>query len=186
MGLALAISIVFGLEYLTFFAFLPQYAAPITGLIILIILQCLRQLRGNLAGLFLSRALPLICVLSVLLPILGRMVQPVLQGKAPAKAAELWASEFGEPMVRALVLDSLLAQGDRHLIIVHYQPDHQVDTEWVYNDADIPNSPVIWARAINPESDRKLIEQFPGRRIWIGEPDSNPPRIVPYSNQPAP
>jgi hypothetical protein len=175
MGLALSILVVFGLEYLTFFAFLPQYAAPITGLVLLVLLQCIRQLRSGPTGLFLSRALPLLCVLSVLIPMLGRYSQSLL----PEKVSGLWASEFGAELYRARFQKQLLAEGGRHLVIVRYQPDHQVDTEWVYNDADIPSSPVIWARELDSDSIRKLTAAFPGRKVWIGQPDANPPVLIP-------
>jgi hypothetical protein len=177
MSIALAVSLVFGLEYLTFFAFLPQYAAPITGLILLVILQCLRQMRSRPTGLFLSRALTAICVAGVLIPMAGRFAQSSL----PQGASKLWASEFGGESVRTNLTKDLLSHGGRHLVIVHYQPDHVVDTEWVYNDPDIPNSPVIWARELDAQSVSKLIAQFPGRTVWIGEPDAHPPALVPYS-----
>jgi len=176
MGIVMAMSIVFGLEYLTFFAFLPQYAAPITGVILLVVLQCIRQMRSTPAGLFLSRALPLLLVASVLIPTAGRFLEPAL----PARVSKIWASEFGSELYRARLLKVLLAQGGRHLVIVRYRPDHVVDTEWVYNDPDIPKSPVIWARQIDSDSIVKLIAQFPGRKVWIGEPDANPPALEPY------
>jgi hypothetical protein len=180
MGIVLAASILFGLEYLTFFAFLPQYAAPVTGLILLVILQCLRQMRSySSAGLFLSRALPVLCVASVAIPMAGRFVEHA-EHALPAGISRIWASEFGQELDRARLLKGLIAQGGRHLVIVHYRPEHVVDTEWVYNDPDIPNSPVIWAREIDSESIPKLIARFPGRKVWIGEPDANPPALVPY------
>jgi hypothetical protein len=181
MGLALAVAVLFGLDYLTFFAFLPQYAAPICGVILLVILQCLRRLRDwrGPTGLFLARALPLVCVVGVIVAIAGRSLEPVL----PASAARLWRPEFAPRMYRTNILDGLLAKGGQHLVIVSYAPDHQVDTEWVYNDADIDRSPVVWARAINPQSNRKLLEYFRGRTIWLAEPDANPPRLTPYPKE---
>jgi hypothetical protein len=176
MGVALAISLVFALEYLTFFAFLPQYAAPIAGLILLVLLQCLRQMRNTGGGIFLTRALPVLCVLSVLIPMAGRF----LQGNLPQSLTRIWASEFANESVRARLMKGLLRQGGKHLVIVHYQPDHVVDTEWVYNDPDIPNSPVVWARELDADSIPKLIAQFPGRKVWIGEPDAHPPALAPY------
>jgi hypothetical protein len=175
MGIAMAVSILFGLEYLTFFAFLPQYAAPITGVILLVVVQCLRQMRATPNGLFLGRSLALLCVASVLIPIAGRLSQSIL----PARISKLWATEFSAELPRATLRKRLMAEGGRHLVIVHYRPEHGVDTEWVYNDPDIAASPIIWAREIDPQSIPALIAQFPGRKVWIGEPDADPPTLIP-------
>ena len=44
----------------------------------------------------------------------------------------------------------------KQLVIVRYGEDHPVNQEWVYNDADIDGSKIIWARELDEESDRKL------------------------------
>jgi hypothetical protein len=171
MRLMLFLCAAFAFDYLTFFAFLPHYAAPIAGIVTLIVIQCVRQLRTSPAGLFLSRALPLICVLGVAVPMAGRYVGYTIP------------TEFASGTVRPRLQDRLLAEGGRHLVIVRYEPTHQVDTEWVYNDADIPNSPVVWARELDAESIPRLMAAFPGRKVWIGLADANPPALVPYSTR---
>ncbi len=34
----------------------------------------------------------------------------------------------------------------KQLVIVSYSPDHHPADEWVYNESDIENAKVIWAR----------------------------------------
>jgi len=51
-----------------------------------------------------------------------------------------WAAE------RANLARSLRSSGTRHLIIVRYSDNHSPHNEWVYSDADIDASPLVWAR----------------------------------------
>ena len=66
------------------------------------------------------------------------------------------------------------------LAIVAYAPHHMLN-DWVYNAADIDKSKVIWARQMDPASDRELLNYYKGRQAWLVEPDCNPPRISPFS-----
>lgn len=60
----------------------------------------------------------------------------------------------------------LLRQPGRHLVLVQYAPNYYDLREWVYNNADLEQSRIIWARSINKEKDDKLIEYFKGRTVW--------------------
>jgi hypothetical protein len=46
-------------------------------------------------------------------------------------------------------------------------------------EADIDKSKVIWARQMDPASDRELLN-YKGRQAWLVEPDCNPPRVSPF------
>ena len=63
---------------------------------------------------------------------------------------------------RARLLEMLEQDGDRHLVIVRYRPDHLVRCEWVYNRADIDTATVVWAREMDPEHNRELLDYYPG------------------------
>ena len=56
----------------------------------------------------------------------------------------------------------------RQLAIVHYAPQHHpLSVEWVYNNADIDNAPIVWAREMGPAADREIIDYFKtGRSGW--------------------
>jgi len=78
---------------------------------------------------------------------------------------------------RAALEDSLLASGkaasgQRQLVFVRYLPDHNTDSEWVYNKADIDNSLLIWARDLGPEQNNRVIAYYgKSRRYWLLEAD---------------
>jgi len=146
-----------------------HYAAPATGLIYALVLQCMRHLRlwrfrGSPAGLFLVRATPLVCALTLAGTFVGVLLFPL-----PAPA-----------MPRHLFLGYLERQQGRHLVIVRYQPNHDPTQEWVYNRADIDGAKVVWAREMDAESKGKLLRYFKDRRVWLMEPDANPAKLSPY------
>ena len=54
--------------------------------------------------------------------------------------------------------------------------------EWVYNEADIDRAKVVWAREMDIAQNRKLLEYFNDRSVWLVEVDQydSPPKLLPY------
>lgn len=149
--------------------FLPHYLAPTTGLILVTGLGCLRQLSTlRLGEQRIGRALAL--SLLALTPIL---LGEVMAARVPPGG---WSYE------RARIQDELAGSGQHHLIIVRYRPDHNVHAEWVYNAASIDESPVVWARELEPEQNDRLVQYYQDRQIWLLEADETPPRLSRYSS----
>ncbi len=92
-----------------------------------------------------------------------------------------WAVDYARPStpqfgtLRASVIDYLEQQGGKHLVIVRYGPSHDPAAEWVFNGADLANSPVIFARDMGEDRDRELIERFADRQPWLLAPESPQP-----------
>jgi hypothetical protein len=147
----------------------PHYAAPAAGLIFVLVLQAMRHLRlwkwrGRPVGRVLVRA-------SVLYAFV--MLVPLCVDLACFKSS-------GWPVHRVRLLAELRQTGERHLVLVRYQPEHSPHDEWVYNEADIDGATVVWAREMGTAQNHQLLEYFKDRRAWLLEADAPIPKLVPY------
>ncbi len=151
-----------------------HYAPPIAGVVILLALQGSRSLR-----LWRFKKIPL-----------GRFlmwsVTLVTFVSFAAFFAEAWLDKRSDRdpswhFERARLNEELRRLG-RHLIIVRYGPNHDPYQEWVYNEADIDGAKVVWAREMNTAEDKKLLEYFKDRKVWLLEVgnDDWPPKVLPY------
>lgn len=146
----------------------PHYFAPATALVYAIVLLSMRHLRGwryrnQPAGLFLVRVLPLLCAVTLAFQI--------------ARSAGIPPKESP----RAAIERRLEALPGPQLAIVRYTPGHDYMGEWVYNRADIDGAKLVWAREMDRDHNRQLLDYFKDRQAWLIEPDQKPPRISPYT-----
>jgi hypothetical protein len=158
-----------------------HYAAPMTAAIYALLLQTMRYVRlwrsdGQPSGLFLVRAVPVICL--ALLPV--RAVASLLHIPVPVTVIHTWYTEDAHNLERARILDQLDREAGRHLVIVRYSQDHEILGEWVYNRADIDNAKVVWARDMGTEKNEELLKFFKDRHVWLLEPDNKPPKLIAY------
>ena len=78
-------------------------------------------------------------------------------------------------------IDRQLAQvPGKQLVFVRYWPQHIFQDEWVSNAADIDGARIVWARDAGAAEDEKLRRYYPGRRVWLLEPDARPPKLSPF------
>jgi len=153
-----------------------HYVAPAAGLFFLVLVQGMRHLAlwrwggGRPVGAALVRGLPLLCV--------GMIVLRVSTVVAGTHIEPIWPRGN---LQRAAFLKKLDAMPGRHLVIVHYAPDHGPHNEWVYNRADIDGAQVVWARDMGEEQNRELLEYFNGRRVWTLYPDAPQPELESYA-----
>ncbi len=154
----------------------PHYAAPATGLFFLLVTLGLQRLRGWKIG-----AMPcgLFIVRGLLPASLLILLANSFQSDGGPGSRWLPIGKNREP-ARARMLHQLEASGGPHLVIVRYLPRHNSHDEWVYNTADIDAAPVVWARDMGDEGNRDLLRYFQNRRVWLAEPDQQPPRITPH------
>jgi hypothetical protein len=177
--LILSALFVVGLALETFF--LPHYAAPSTAIVLVFVLQAMRCLQswrpgGRPAGLFLSRAiLPICLIMFILRAAAGALHIPVSGAVAPT-----WSQASPRSFGRAELQEQLQRLPRKQLVIVSYTHLHEPLEEWVYNDADIDNSRVVWAREMGGVEDQKLVQYFNYRQIWLLDADEKPPRLTPY------
>ena len=84
------------------------------------------------------------------------------------------------PERRILVNEQLAGIPGQVLVFVRYWPQHIFQDEWVYNEADIDRARVVWARDLGDAENQKLRQYYPGRSVWLLEPDARPPKLEPY------
>lgn len=156
-----------------------HYMAPFLGIVYALALQGMRHLnvwrwRGQPKG----RALARLVVAFTVVIVVGHIA-----------IASLGYRHFGLDVIgsdgswsyeRARIIRELQRGEDLHLIIVRYGPEHIVHNEWVYNDADIDRSEVVWAREMDEEHNRELIRYFDDRRVWLLEAEKTPVELIPY------
>jgi hypothetical protein len=163
----------------------PHYLAPFTAAFYAIGLQAMRHLYvwspGNQpVGRAIARSTIAICVLMAVLRLFDRQ----LHCPVPERPVSVWIMNWFGPdhfiTQRSIVENRLDRLSGDHLAIVRYAPDHDPIDEWVFNSADIDSSKVIWARAMDTESDLDLIHYYRQRKAWLVQPDSPTQEIVPY------
>lgn len=142
-----------------------HYAAPMSGLLYLLTAQSLRILwaarrYGNPLGRFLVPAAPVIAIVTMVLTATPPAARPA-------------------HVERAQLIERLSQTPEKHLIIVRYGKLHALPDEWVFNDANIDQAPVVWARDMGPQN-RELARYFSDRKIWYLDADDRPPVLSPY------
>ena len=181
-----------------------HYAAPATGLVFVLVLQGMRYLRlwqwrGRPVGQFLVGAILAMHIAWVIGSGLARVVEGIisqkqhhtllrtegLKGKEEGKNFMLETQveqTYAWHLQRARIMAQLKQDAERHLVIVRYDPRSPRDFMWVYNEADIDNAKVVWAWEMDAAQNRKLIEYFKDRRIWLLEEDQDTthPTLTPY------
>ncbi len=160
--------------------FLPHYGAPAMGLLLLALIQAARMLAAAKVGgrrpfQFAIRALPVICAGVSLF----RATMPVLHLQLPTDLFEMsWYATPPGNQDRAAVQNHLEHERGRHLVLVSYGRDHLATIEWVYNEARIDESKVVWAHDLDPETNARLLSYYRDRRVWRLNVDANPRQPV--------
>jgi len=88
----------------------------------------------------------------------------------------------GDPEHRAAIDSQLAHAPGKQLVFVRYFAGHGYH-EWIHNAADIDNARVVMALDLGPEENQILERYYPGRTVWLLEPDAIPPRLTPYHAQ---
>jgi hypothetical protein len=155
----------------------PHYLAPVAGIILILIVQAIRHLRlwrvkERDTGAFLAQAV--LALLTLLVVIRPFDLLPMGSGTMS------WCCVAPGNARRAEILQALSREPGGQLVMVHYKTNHYFHVEWVYNEADIDGAKVVWARQINPQEDRRLLDYFHDRTVWLLNADEDPQVLRPY------
>jgi hypothetical protein len=171
------VSGLFILDHATYHAWYPQQSASETVLIVLFLVEGWRQLRiwraGAGTGLAISRNLALGFGSAVAFLCLGLAFNHGVTN-LPAGVARVWDTMSVQPDARETAIRRLENSPGKHLVFVHYGAHHPWYDEWVFNDADLRSSRIVFARMCTPESDLALAQVMKDRDVWIASPDDGP------------
>jgi hypothetical protein len=153
----------------------PHYAAAATGCFLAVIVACFRRLCGRRFGLRYAVFVPLILFAILTL----RSGLEILHLPFTQKVNyQSWCCVAPGNPWKARVLANLQQLDGRHLVLVKPKTDADNVFQWIYNDADIDASKVVWARDMGPKDNRTLLEYFHDRVLWELDPNLDPPRIT--------
>jgi hypothetical protein len=82
---------------------------------------------------------------------------------------------------KARILAMVEQAAGRHLVLVKPKTDPANVLQWIYNDADIDASRVVWARDMGPQANESLLEYFHDRTIWLVDPNVEPAQLSRYA-----
>jgi hypothetical protein len=155
----------------------PHYAAPAVGFAFILVLGAVRHLRawrwrGRPCGRFIVRASLVLFILSA----------------GPTCLALYTYYSFGWGgwiENREKITAKLKQEPGQHLVVVRYGGHHSMHQEWVFNEADIDRAKIVWAREMDVEQNRRLLEYFKDRRVWLLKAETWSPALVPYTAEAA-
>src|SRR5713101_4078324 len=161
--------------------FEPHYAAPMTCVLLTLTLMAMRRLQawqpnGRPVGAALNRTVVVVCLLSF-------VVRGVAAGRGWEMArseAPAWHQVGPKSFGRAALVAKLKELAGKQLVIVRYTGHHELFDEWVYNDADINGSKIVWAREMDAAENAKLVDYFKDRQVRLLDADKQPPELSPY------
>lgn len=153
----------------------PHYEACATGCFLAVIVACFRRLCARAYGagyaLFAPGILFAIIVLRVGLEKAG------LPFTQPANY-QSWCCMEPQSSAKARLAATLDGTPGRHLVLVKPKTNPDNVFQWIYNDADIDASKIVWARDMGVEGNASLLGYFHDRVIWELDPNVSPPRLT--------
>ena len=164
--------------------FFPHYAAPLTSVIMALLLTAIFRLRewqwhGQPVGRFITRAIPLGCALLLIIRWgAGPLHLPPASDWPPT-----WYNACVVKTDRARMLAQLQALPGKQLVFVRFAPQSHSSYDWVYNHADIDGAEVVWARDMGAARNQELVNYFPHREVWLAEPDKEDGKWGPYPEE---
>jgi hypothetical protein len=152
----------------------PHYFSPFTGALYILLVQGLRHLRlwrrrRGAIELSAVRAIPLLACAMILLRVTAAATHTHIEPDWPRGNLE-----------RAAVLRDLRHLPGDQLVFVHYGAHHDVDREWVWNEASIDSAKVVWARDMGEAQNQELLRYMKDRRAWRLDADIPAPKLEPY------
>ncbi len=147
----------------------PHYLAPATAVIVAILVECIRHLRATrtLDVAWLPAGIALVLVLRIAAQTAGLPYTQTLNFQS-------WCCRVEGNLNKSRIAAEILKTPGKHLVFVKSKTDPYNLFQWIYNDADIDASSIVWARDLGRERDAQLSGYFHDRDVWIVDPNVEP------------
>jgi hypothetical protein len=157
-----------------------HYSSPVTGVMLALVILALQVIkRSGPIGVFITRAFVMSAILVFGLRTFAVPLHIPLRKSIMTGLYERAATGFGRPEIE----QQLEHISGKHLVLVRYGADHEPFNEWVYNNADIDGSRIVWAREMDSGENQRLLNYFKDRKAWLLSADDVPPRLTPFTEQ---
>ena len=144
--------------------FLPNYAAPATPMVLLLIVAGWKRLWDwRPPGKILAGA-------SIGVWLIAAAISAAASPPADSQ-------RFGRA---DLIATYPQLRTGHQLIFVQYESGHLLHDEWVYNSGDPEHANILWLRALGKSADAPVIRCFPDRRAWLLDVGKNQLRLNRY------
>jgi hypothetical protein len=153
----------------------PHYLAPAAAVLIAIVVECCRHLRAS--RVYVVKLLPLTLALVLTLRIGAQSLGLPYTQKLNFQS---WCCRVEGDHNKARITADLDRIPGNHLVFVQAKTDEYNLLQWIYNDADIDHSRIVWARDLGPERNAELMRYYPARQAWIVDPNVDPATRVKF------
>ncbi len=165
---------------------IPHYLAPFTAAFYAIGLQAMRHLRlwspeGKPVGTALVRLSVFLCFVLVV----ARAFASPMGFKVPEWPSDNWEVTWYGPdhygTERAQVETGLEQLQGKQLVFVRESPNRDAQDIWVYNEANIDASKVVWAWDMDAANNRELTQYYSDRKAWLIDLNTEPATVSAYT-----
>jgi len=165
--------------------FFPHYAAPLAPVLWVLAMRALGHVRtivwrGRPAGNFIARSVPALCLLLLALRCAAAPLDLAIGPDWPPT----WCNSLPVPSNRPKVLAALQQRPGKHLVLVKYGKSSPSRLQWVYNEANVDASRVVWAWDMGSARNRELLDYFNDRQVWSLDPDREGAELAPRPSTP--
>jgi hypothetical protein len=153
----------------------PHYLAPAAAVLVAIVVECCRHLRAS--RVYVVKFLPVAMALVLTLRVGAQSVGLPYTQKVNFQS---WCCRVEGNHNKARIAAELKAMPGDHLVFVRTKTDELNLLQWIYNDADIDASRIVWARDLGVDRNAELVRYYPGRQVWMVDPNVEPATCVKY------
>ena len=148
----------------------PHYLAPATAVIVAIVIECCRHFEASTR----VRVFPWLVAAMALVLALRIAAQDVGLPYTQKLNYQSWCCRVQGNLNKYRIAADLDRKTGKQLVFVRAKTDPNNLFQWIYNDADIDGSRIVWARDLGPERDAELARYFSGRQVWMVDPNVEP------------